>query len=302
MRRKTVVDPRGQMAHAESVRTADRRVMTLRPGLCHLPSPAGKGAAAAGYGVSAGKTRPDLGTDRARSSGPRLLALGLVALLVLAGCCRQTREAESGASGLRTYSSFDRPSPDDTVFPAQAIRFEEADLGQVLNRYAEVSRRSVIRAPTVPDVKVTFANQTPMGPVEVLRALDTVLAAHGIAMVYLGSHYVKAVPAKEAPNEPGPVIELPADQLPESSSFLIYIVKLRRVSHQQVGMALAPLAKLPNSIVAIGAGASQGPSAKTGLAPLPALFGTKDQGILILRDYSANVRRMLQVLQKLEQQ
>jgi len=50
-----------------------------------------------------------------------------------------------------------------------------------------------------------------------------VLAAQGVAMVYLGTQYVKVVPAKDAPMEAGPVVELPPDQLPDSSSFLSHV-------------------------------------------------------------------------------
>src|SRR2546430_10501005 len=44
---------------------------------------------------------------------------------------------------------------------------------------SDISGRSIIRAPNLPDVKVTFSNQTPMTSVEALQALDTVLAAQG---------------------------------------------------------------------------------------------------------------------------
>lgn len=227
-----------------------------------------------------------------------LIGLTLCALVVSAGCDGQRPDAAPAAP---THSSFDRPSPGDRQFPAQAIKFADADLAQVLTMYAEVSGRSVIRVGTLPDVKITFSNQTPLSTVEVLRALDTVLAAQGIAMVYLGTQYVRVVPAKDAPTEAGPVIELPPDQLPDSSSFLIYIVRLKRVTHTQALPALAPFAKLPNSIVGIGSGSASRPPSKASLPNLPAIFGAKDHSILILRDYSSNVRRMLQVLEKMEE-
>jgi len=186
--------------------------------------------------------------------------------------------------------------------PAQRIKFEQAELAQVLSLYAEVSGRSVIRGENLPDVKITFFNQTPMSAVEVLQALDTVLAAQGITTVFLGTQYVKVVPSKEAHLEPGPIVELHPDQLPDSSSFLIYIVKLRNVTSSQAAPALQPFARLPNSIIAIGSGSGSRPSAAAGLPNLPAILGVKEHPILILRDYSSNVRRMLQVLEKLEQQ
>jgi hypothetical protein len=228
----------------------------------------------------------------------------LLTLMVFAGCGKQHTDSKSPlrTAGARTINSFDPPATGEKVTPAQNIKFEQAELGQVLNLYAETSGRSIIRSGNVPDVKVTFSNQTPMTSVEVLQALDTVLAAQGIAMIFLGTQYVKVVPAKEAHMEPGPIVELRPEQLPDSSSFVIYIVKLKNVTASQAVSALQPFAKLPNSIVAIGPGGGTRPSGGSAAPTLPAMLGLKDHPILILRDYSSNVRRMLQVLEKLEQQ
>ena len=184
--------------------------------------------------------------------------------------------------------------------PAQSVKFEQADLGEVLSLYAEVSKRSVIRGASLPEVKITFSNQTPMRAVEVLQALDTVLAAQGITTVYLGNQYVKVVTSGTAATEAGPVLELPPDQLPDSSSYLIYVVKLKNISAGQAAAAVQPFAKLPNSIIAIGPRNTPGAAAKAGLPDLRTVFGSKDQNLLILRDYSSNVRRMLQVVEKME--
>src|SRR2546426_2070562 len=82
-----------------------------------------------------------------------------------------------------------------------------------------------------------------MTAVELLQALDTVLAAQGVAMVFLGTQYVKAVSAKQAHLESGPVVELQPEQLPDSSSFLIYIVRLRPGSLESLGRECEQSAK-----------------------------------------------------------
>lgn len=231
------------------------------------------------------------------------LGLSLLALLVATGCDGQRPDPKSAlrVAGARTFSSFDPPTQGEKLTLARSIKFEQAELAQVLNMYAEISGRSIIRSANLPDVQITFSNQTPMTAVELLQALDTVLAAQGVTMVLLGTQYAKAVPAKEAHLEPGPVVELKPDQLPDSSSFLIYIVKLKNVKISQIPGALGPFAKLPNSIIAISPGGGNGSSSKAGVPNLPvSLFGTKND-ILILRDYSSNVRRMLQVLEKMEE-
>lgn len=158
------------------------------------------------------------------------------------------------------------------------IHFQEADVSQVLAVYQELSGRSLIRSPRVPmSIKITFENVTPLSRVEVLQALDNVFAANGIVMVYLGTKYVKVISAVEAASETGPVVELPPEQLPDSSSFLLYIVRLNHRTPQEVMPGLMPFAKLPNGII-----------------------GMNNENLLILRDYSSNVRRMLQVLEEID--
>jgi len=224
--------------------------------------------------------------------------------LLFAGACSKHSDSRSAlrTAGARTFSSFDPPTPGEKLLPAHAIKFDQADVVQILNLYADISGRSIIRAPNLPDVKITFSNQTPMTSVEALQALDTVLAAQGIAMVILGTQYAKAVTAKEAFLEPGPVVELRPDQLPDSSSYLIYIVTLNKVKATDVSPVLAPFSKLPSSIIAMNGGMDNRPSTQSSFANLPMILGPKKHSILILRDYSSNVRRMLQVLDKLEQQ
>lgn len=214
----------------------------------------------------------------------KLITSLLLALLLAAGCRPQdTQETDRGRGGPGRakeplpLSSFDTPRRNETPMPAGSVRFESAELAQVLKLYQEVSGRSIIRAPNVPDMKITFENATPLTRVELLQALDNVLAANGIAMVYLGTKYVKAVPAGQAATEAGPVVELPPDRLPESSSYLTYIVKLKHLPPEQATSILQPFAKLPNSIIAI-----------------------RGEQVLILRDYSANVKRMLKVLEEIE--
>jgi general secretion pathway protein D len=209
------------------------------------------------------------------------LLAGLLLALTLVTACNKRSGSVPGpvpAPAPKTFSSFDVGNAAATAFPPHAIRFMEADAGQILALYQELSGRSLIRSPRVPmTTKITFDNQTPLTRTEALQALDNVLAAGEIVMVYFGTQYVKVIAPSEVGSETGPVVELPPDRLPESSSFLIYVVKLKHISPQDAVPALMPFAKLPNSII-----------------------GMRDSNVLTLRDYSANVRRMLQVLDEID--
>jgi len=225
-----------------------------------------------------------------------------VGFFLTSGCgnAQTIGSREAGSPTVRTFSSFDWPRPAEKSIAAHSLKFEQADLDQLLNLYAEISGRSIIRAAKLPETKITFLNQTALSTVEALQALDTVLAAQGVAMVNLGTQYVKAVPEGAASLEPGPVVDLRPDQLPDSSSFVIYIVELKNVTGSEAAPALQPFARLPNSIVIIGGGGSR--ASTPGVGNTPTVLGKKDRSVVILRDYSSSVRRMLQVLEKLEQQ
>lgn len=205
------------------------------------------------------------------------------ALLVLALACACNRHSGSTrGSAARpptppTFSSFDAPGATNEV-PARMMRFLDADLEQVLALYQELSGRSIIRSPSVsPNIKITFENTRAMTRAEALQALDNVFAAQNITMVYLGTRYVKVVPSAQAPQEPGPVVEIPWQELPDSSSYLTYIAKLKYLAPEQATGILQPFAKLPNSIIAI-----------------------KGSDVIVLRDYSSNVRRMMEVLETVD--
>jgi general secretion pathway protein D len=213
----------------------------------------------------------------------KLLFPIFLSALALASGCRSVSESPAVASTPviparpATLSSFDVNAKSQTI-PAQMIIFQQADLQQVLDLYRELSGRSLIVSPQVPtQAKITFRNASALSTIEALQALDTVFAEQGVAMVYLGSQYVKAVPAASAPAEPAPVMELPWRQLPQSSSFLTYIVRLKSRRAEEVVSMLQPFARLPNSIIAM-----------------------RGSDVLVLRDYSANVRRMLEVLEQMD--
>jgi type II secretory pathway component GspD/PulD (secretin) len=184
-----------------------------------------------------------------------------------------------GNPKVKTFSSLDRPdSHEKQELLAGAIKFEDADLGQALSLYQSLSGRTVVRSGALPEAKISLQNEMPLTRREALQALDTVLAQNNITMILLGTKFVKAVPSAQAPTEAAPVIELAPDELPESSSYMLYVVELKNLIPREVAQAVQPFAKMPNSIL-----------------------GIDDARLLILRDYSANIRRMLKVIEKMEQ-
>ncbi len=155
--------------------------------------------------------------------------------------------------------------------------FQNAELRQVLAIYQELSGRTVIRPASLPAPTITVRNQNPLTRVQALQLLDTVLAENGITMVLAGDNAVKAVPHAMAVTESPPEITLPWQDLPDSGSFMMRTVHLKHCKATELVPALMPFAKTPN-----------------------ALLPMDGANLLIIRDYSSNVRRMLQVIQELE--
>src|SRR5258706_15287246 len=122
------------------------------------------------------------------------------------------------------------------------IKFQEPDLRDFWGIYQEVSGRTVIAAISFPVVKITIQTQTALNRRELLQALDTVLSQNGITMIPLGTKFVKAVPSAQAPSEAVPVVELPSQQLPDSGSYMLYIVELKSLIPHEVAPILQPFA------------------------------------------------------------
>jgi type II secretory pathway component GspD/PulD (secretin) len=241
------------------------------------------------------------------------LIIPALCITLIAGCAKPTSRSPVAAPAAAvppapirpaTYSSFDLGDAKKTI-PPNMIKFQDLALPQLLDFYQELSGRTLIRSPQLPMTsKITVHNATPLTRAEALQMLDNALAAHQIAMVYMGTSFVKAVPAQSASSEAGLVFDGPWRQLPDSSSFVIYVAKLKTVSAEDAAPVLekyfegrtkppylllkyfsyedavsliTPFAKLPNSIMAV-----------------------KGSGVLVLRDYSSNVRQMMDVLERLE--
>ncbi len=214
-------------------------------------------------------------------NGVGFILLSCVLALGLAGCCTEKRSKEAGnvRATPRTFSSFDIEASNSgpKEFPVGSLNFQNTDLAQVLAVYQEISGRTVIRPATLPAPTISVRSQTPLSRIQALQLLDTVLAQNGIAMVLVGDSAVKAVPEVRAAMESPPEITLSWQALPDSGSYMMRRVYLKNLRPSEVVPVLMPMAKAPNSILPIDASRE-----------------------LILRDYSSNVRRMLQVLEDLE--
>jgi general secretion pathway protein D len=165
----------------------------------------------------------------------------------------------------------------EEIIPPGMIDFRQADLNQVLQLYAELVNRTVLRPAALPAPQIVLKTQTPLTKREAVQALDAVLGMNGIVMVNIGDKFVKADQLASAQtlgqeirtNDPG--------SLPDIGSYLTHVVQLKYAKPSEMVQVLQPFSKVPNAIVPIDS--SQ---------------------ILVLRDFTENVKRMLEMIAKVD--
>jgi hypothetical protein len=80
------------------------------------------------------------------------------------------------------------------LIPSGAVSFPGTELSQVLDIYAEVKNRTILRTRFLPPVSVRLKTQCALTREELLYAVETVLALNGIATVDDGKTFVQIVP------------------------------------------------------------------------------------------------------------
>src|SRR5207342_3064056 len=131
--------------------------------------------------------------------------------------------------------------PDDTL-PAGTINFPATDLNQVLQIYAELVGRTVLRPTSLPAPTITLKTQTPLTRREAIQAFDAVLALNGIAVVNVGDKFVKIVQTGQAGQVGAPFNTEKADQLPEMGQFVTHVVQTSFVKPTELVPVLMPFA------------------------------------------------------------
>jgi general secretion pathway protein D len=178
-----------------------------------------------------------------------------------------------------TYTSLSRTSDGKAgeTFPPGLFKFTDSDLTQVLDIYRDLSGRTIVRSTALPIAKINLETKNALTRIEALQALDSVLAQNGIIMIPQGTKFVKAVPKQAAAHECPPVVDLPGEQLPDCGTYITYLVEVKHQKPRDLAQGLQPFASLPNSIL-----------------------GIDNARLIVLRDFSSNVRRMLEILERID--
>lgn len=156
--------------------------------------------------------------------------------------------------------------------------FKEMPLGQVLEIYSELTGRTVLRSPAVQaNLQITLVTKTPLTARETIQAIDSILALNLIAIIPTGEKFLTVVPSAAALQEGAAFNTNSVRELPEASQYLTKIVEVKNAKPSEVVPAIQPFAKVAGGILPIDA-----------------------TGVLVLRDNAINIKRMMEVLEKID--
>jgi general secretion pathway protein D len=166
-------------------------------------------------------------------------------------------------------------SGDNQLIPPGLIDFQGVDVSQVLEVYAQLVGRTLLRS-TLPNAQVVLKTETPLTKAEAIQALQAVLSLNGIAVINVGDKFVKVLPTDQAGTGGGQFNDQDPSELPELGPYMTRIVQLKFVKPTIMAPILQPFGH-PNSIIPID-----------------------DNGILVLRDDPENIKRMMEMIAKVD--
>lgn len=165
------------------------------------------------------------------------------------------------------------------IVPSGSIKFSAAPLENVLQIYGEFVGRNVLRPATLPDAKIVLNQTTPLTKLEVVRAIEAALALNNVSVVNVGDKFVTVVPTADSWKIPGRVNTNEFFNLADMGSVMTHIAQLKYSKPSEMVQVLTPFA--------------------SGTAANP-IMHVDSSGILVLRDNVANVKRMLEMIEKVD--
>jgi general secretion pathway protein D len=175
-----------------------------------------------------------------------------------------------------TTSVATTPAQPEETIPPGTIDFAGVDVNQVLDVYAKLVNRTILRA-ALPESKIVLKTQTPLTKSEAIQALQAVLALNNVSVVNIGEKFAKAAQSDQANTLGGKVDQTGSTNIPDLGTYTTHITQLQYVKPSVMVPLITPFSKLPN-----------------------AAFPIDDNGILVLRDYAENVKRMLEMIEKID--
>ncbi len=250
---------------------APGRPVTGNPPALRRPPGAATNAAPGGPAFP-GAVRPNA---QVRPGVPTAQPPSAAAAAAAAAAANASTEAAVAAANGATNAPGDDVTGGDSD---DIIEFRKMDLNQFLDQYSEVAKKTVLRGPGLPTPQIDFKPVTSLTHDELVQIFDTILALNGVTIVPTGEKVVLAVPSASAGQEGEAFSKFTSStNYPEASVYTTHIVQVKHMQVEEAADLCRQFAKNQNGIIGL-------PSAKT----------------LIIRDYAINIKRMLEMLAKVD--
>jgi general secretion pathway protein D len=161
------------------------------------------------------------------------------------------------------------------------LNFPNAPLIQVFELYSQLTDRLVLYPSQLQTqtISLTTPPDLHLTPYEAILAIEGALALNGVTLIHQGERFVKAVPAAQSIMEGGAISQVDAEDLMDAEQFVTQVVQLKVAIPSEVAAVLGSFSKTPGGIVPIDSSM-----------------------ILVLRDYSSNVKRMRELIERVDVQ
>jgi general secretion pathway protein D len=188
--------------------------------------------------------------------------------------------SDAGAIALRPPANASNISEPDRIYPPGTIDFPAASLEQILTIYSELVGRNLLR-PTSLNMKqdIVLKQTTALTKLEVVQMIEAALYLNQVSVINVGEKFVTVMPTAEAFKIPGIINTNSVTDLPVLGTIITHVVQLKYVKPSEMQAVLQPFA--------------------SGTAPNP-VYPVDSSGILVLRDNVANVKRMLEMIEKVD--
>jgi len=163
-----------------------------------------------------------------------------------------------------------RPEEGATITP----NYKDADITQIIQAVGEVTGKTFIVDPRV-NAKVTMLSPTPMTPAAFYEAFLSVLQVYGFVAVPAGK-VIKIVPNTDQRQFPS--LDLPDNVSSTSDALVTQVIPLKNLSAAQLVPLLRPL-----------------------IPPYGHLAAYNAANMLIISDRSANVSRVVRIIQRMDE-
>ncbi|MBN1268229.1 MAG: type II secretion system secretin GspD [Kiritimatiellae bacterium] len=182
--------------------------------------------------------------NRFQKRAGRGVALWVVVSFVGSGLPARAQPPRPGAPPARSFPAAPAGAPAPAEPGAETVtyggsklvtlKFRDAPLDQVLDFYAELTGRTMIKSPGI-NATVTLRAQTRLTQEEAMQAIETILAMNNITLVPMGDKFFKVVQIGAARQE-GMAMQrsLPEEAFPETDHLISQIIDLKYLEIAEV--------------------------------------------------------------------